>query len=181
MKEYKIAVIGSGGVGKTALVCRFVQGVFPNGYDPTIEDFYRKQLDSKMILNILDTAGTEQFTAMRDLYIKNREGLILVYSVISAPSFIALQSHWDQICRAKLLQTATPIVLVGNKSDLDAKRAVPTQDGKALAEKWQCPFFETSAKLGCEVNEIFSEIVQCIEQRQAIRNTLNRKHRCVIL
>lgn len=74
MREYKLVVLGSGGVGKSALTVQFVQGIFVEKYDPTIEDSYRKQVEvdnSQCMLEILDTAGTEQFTAMRDLYMKN--------------------------------------------------------------------------------------------------------------
>jgi len=73
MREFKVVVLGSGGVGKSALTVQFVSGCFIEKYDPTIEDFYRKEIEvdnSPCVLEILDTAGTEQFASMRDLYIK---------------------------------------------------------------------------------------------------------------
>ena len=78
--------MGTGGVGKSALTVQFVQHIFVDKYDPTIEDSYRKQYmhDNQMyMLEILDTAGTEQFTAMRDLYMKSGDAFILVYSITS--------------------------------------------------------------------------------------------------
>uniref|UniRef100_A0A2K5F078 Ras-related protein Rap-1b n=1 Tax=Aotus nancymaae TaxID=37293 RepID=A0A2K5F078_AOTNA len=66
MREYKLVVLGSGGVGKSALTVQFVQGIFVEKYDPTIEDSYRKQVEvdaQQCMLEILDTAGTEQFTS----------------------------------------------------------------------------------------------------------------------
>lgn len=90
MKEYKVVVLGSGGVGKSALTVQFVTGTFIEKYDPTIEDFYRKEIEvdsSPSVLEILDTAGTEQFASMRDLYIKNGQGFILVYSLVNQQSF----------------------------------------------------------------------------------------------
>jgi len=77
MKVLKMVVLGSGGVGKTWLVLQFVSGVVVEKYDPTIEDFYRKEADidgEPAVLEILDTGGTEQFASMRDLYIKNGQG-----------------------------------------------------------------------------------------------------------
>ena len=90
MREYKVVVLGSGGVGKSALTVQFVSGTFMEKYDPTIEDFYRKEIEvdgSPQVLEILDTAGTEQFSSMRDLYIRNSEAFIIVYSVTSHQTF----------------------------------------------------------------------------------------------
>ncbi|KAF9152100.1 Ras- protein Rap-1b, partial [Mortierella sp. AD011] len=104
MREYKLVVLGSGGVGKSALTVQFVQSVFVDRYDPTIEDSYRKQVEvdnQQCMLEILDTAGTEQFTAMRDLYMKNGQGFILVFSIILASTFEELGELHRQILRVK--------------------------------------------------------------------------------
>jgi len=157
MKEYKVVVLGSGGVGKSALTVQFVSGTFVEKYDPTIEDFYRKEIDvdnSPAVLEILDTAGTEQFASMRDLYIKNGQGFMLVYSIINAQTFIDVQPLRDQIFRVK-----------GAKADMESERAVPTRDGENLASEWNCPFFETSAKTRFNVHEMFTEIVRQICKR----------------
>jgi len=69
MREYKIVVLGSGGVGKSALTVQFVQGIFVEKYDPTIEDSYRKQVEvdgQQCMLEILDTAGTVRFPPCSD-------------------------------------------------------------------------------------------------------------------
>merc|ERR1712098_626041 len=104
MPDYKIVVLGSGGVGKSAITVQFVQGVFVEKYDPTIEDSYRKnvEVDGKQyLLEILDTAGTEQFTAMRDLYMKDGQGFVLVYSITAQSTFNDLQDLKEQILRVK--------------------------------------------------------------------------------
>ena len=106
MREYKIVVLGSGGVGKSALTVQFVQGIFVEKYDPTIEDSYRKQVEvdgQQCMLEILDTAGTEQFTAMRDLYMKNGQGFVLVYSITAQSTFNDLQ------VRARILNSLTKL------------------------------------------------------------------------
>ncbi|KAK2848997.1 hypothetical protein Q5P01_008831 [Channa striata] len=126
MKEYKVVVLGSGGVGKSALTVQFVTGTFIEKYDPTIEDFYRKEIEvdsSPSVLEILDTAGTEQFASMRDLYIKNGQGFILVYSLVNQQSFQDIRPMRDQIVRVKRFEKV-PLILVGNKVDLESEREV---------------------------------------------------------
>ena len=79
-------------------------------YDPTIEDSYRKQVEvdgQQCMLEILDTAGTEQFTAMRDLYMKNGQGFILVFSIIAAQTFDELLELHKQIQRVKDCDTVS--------------------------------------------------------------------------
>ena len=78
---------------------------------------FRKEIEvdsCPSILEILDTAGTEQFASMRDLYIKNGQGFILVYSLVNAQSFHDIKPMREQICRLKGTDRV-PIVLVGNK------------------------------------------------------------------
>ncbi|XP_012712737.3 ras-related protein Rap-2a [Fundulus heteroclitus] len=162
MREYKVVVLGSGGVGKSALTVQFVTGTFIEKYDPTIEDFYRKEIEvdsSPSVLEILDTAGTEQFASMRDLYIRNGQGFILVYSLVNQQSFQDIKPMRDQIIRVKRYQQV-PVVLVGNKVDLEDEREVSPSEGQALAEDWGCPFMETSAKSKTMVDELFAEIVR---------------------
>lgn len=163
MIEFKVVVLGSGGVGKSALTVRFVSGTFIERYDPTIEDFYRKEIEvdgAPSVLEILDTAGTEQFASMRDLYIKNGQGFVVVYSVTSLQSFYDIKSMRDQILRVKGMREFVPILLVGNKCDLTGQREVRRSDGDALAATWGCSFIEASAKSSLNVNEVFAEIVR---------------------
>lgn len=163
MIEFKVVVLGSGGVGKSALTVRFVSGSFIERYDPTIEDFYRKEIEvdgAPSVLEILDTAGTEQFASMRDLYIKNGQGFVVVYSVTSLQSFYDIKLMRDQILRVKGMREFVPILLVGNKCDLTAQREVRRSDGDALANSWGCSFIEASAKSAVNVNEVFAEIVR---------------------
>ncbi len=168
VRKYKIVVMGSGGVGKTALIKQFISETFSTEFDPTVVDYYETEIEIgnyKVILEIIDTAGQEEFSAFRESYIHQGKGFILVYSITSAPSFIGVKSFRNQICRVKD-DTATPMVLVGTKSDLDLNRCVSAEDGKALAQAWGCPFFETSAKLGNNVRDTFHEIVNCIEKNR---------------
>ncbi|XDA74596.1 hypothetical protein R6Z07F_004818 [Ovis aries] len=160
MREYKLVVLGSGGVGKSALTVQFVQGIFVEKYDPTIEDSYRKQVEvdaQQCMLEILDTAGTEQFTAMRDLYMKNGQGFALVYSITAQSTFNDLQDLREQILRVKDTDDV-PMILVGNKCDLEDERVVGKEQGQNLARQWNnCAFLESSAKSKINVNEVCSE------------------------
>ncbi|CAI9719652.1 ras-related protein Rap1 [Octopus vulgaris] len=160
MREYKLVVLGSGGVGKSALTVQFVQGIFVEKYDPTIEDSYRKQVEvdgQQCMLEILDTAGTEQFTAMRDLYMKNGQGFLLVYSITAQSTFNDLQDLREQILRVKDTNDV-PMLLVGNKCDLEDERVVGKDQGTNLARQFNCGFLETSAKSKINVNEIFYDL-----------------------
>eukprot|EP00042_Codosiga_hollandica_P034207 m.238259 g.238259 ORF g.238259 m.238259 type:complete len:185 (+) comp54350_c1_seq8:110-664(+) len=166
MREYKLVVLGSGGVGKSALTVQYVQNIFVEKYDPTIEDSYRKQVEvdgQQCMLEILDTAGTEQFTAMRDLYMKNGQGFILVYSITSAATFNDLKDLREQILRVKDVDSV-PMVLVGNKCDLEDDRKVTKGHGNELANTFHANFFEASAKSKINVDAVFSDVVRQINK-----------------
>lgn len=111
-------------------------------------------------MEILDTAGTEQFASMRDLYIKNGQGFIIVYSLTSKQSFNDSKLIREQILRVKGTEKV-PIVLAANKSDLTGpEREVSTEEGYSLANEWCVPYIETSAKNSTIVNCLFAEVVK---------------------
>jgi len=117
MSEYKIVLFGGGGAGKSALTIQFVLNHFIIEYDPTIEDSYRRQCavdEETCLLDILDTAGQEEFSAMRDQYMRLGQGFVIVYSVTSRSSFDEVRVFRDQILRAVDADNV-PMILVGNK------------------------------------------------------------------
>ncbi|ENN80239.1 ras-related protein Rap1 [Dendroctonus ponderosae] len=184
MREYKIVVLGSGGVGKSALTVQFVQGIFVEKYDPTIEDSYRKQVEvdgQQCMLEILDTAGTEQFTAMRDLYMKNGQGFVLVYSITAQSTFNDLQDLREQILRVKDTDDV-PMVLVGNKCDLEDERVVGKEQGSVLSRQFNCAFMETSAKAKINVYDIFYDLVRQINKKSPEKKqNKKKKSLCALL
>ena len=187
MREYKLVVLGSGGVGKSALTVQFVQGIFVEKYDPTIEDSYRKQVEidgNQCMLEILDTAGTEQFTAMRDLYMKNGQGFVLVYSIIAQSTFNDLPDLREQILRVKD-KDDVPMILVGNKCDLADQRVITTDQGEDMAKKFgSCAFVEASAKTRVNVDSIFHDLIRQINKLQPPPKGKQQKSggsRCMIL
>eukprot|EP00088_Acartia_fossae_P026519 TRINITY_DN2733_c0_g1_i17.p1 TRINITY_DN2733_c0_g1~~TRINITY_DN2733_c0_g1_i17.p1 ORF type:complete len:145 (-),score=33.26 TRINITY_DN2733_c0_g1_i17:596-1030(-) len=116
------------------------------------------------MLEILDTAGTEQFTAMRDLYMKNGQGFILVYSITAQSTFNDIQDLREQILRVKDCEDV-PMVLVGNKCDLEDERVVGKDQGLSLARQFgNCTFMETSAKAKIGVNDVFYDLIRQINR-----------------
>jgi small GTP-binding protein len=111
------------------------------------------------MVEILDTAGTEQFHAMRDLYIKGGHCFALIYSVVARSTFNDIPDIYEQILRVKDNESC-PIVLVGNKCDMYAQRVVTTEEGADLAKKLGIPFLEASAKTTMNVDEIFLSLVK---------------------
>jgi small GTP-binding protein len=167
--EYKIVVLGGGGVGKSALTIRLVTDNFLSEYDPTIEDSYRKAVvidNETALLDILDTAGQEEFSSMQDQWMREGKGFLLVYTITSRSTFDECVMLREKIMRAKDDQENVPIVLAGNKCDLENERAVPHEDGKKLADEWGASFFETSAKDKINNEEVFYEVVRLIRKME---------------
>ncbi|KAJ6232727.1 ras-like protein rasb [Anaeramoeba flamelloides] len=168
MNNKKLVVVGGGGVGKSALTIQFVQSHFIEEYDPTIEDAYRRQVkidEETCLLDILDTAGQEEYSAMRDSYMRSGEAFVIVYSVTDRNSFDEVAIFHEQITRVKDSDDV-PIIIVGNKSDLENQRQISKGEGQDLAKTYDCPFLETSAKYRINVDEAFFESVREINNQK---------------
>jgi len=166
LRQYKLVVVGGGGVGKSALTIQFIQGHFVDDYDPTIEDSYRKQCvidDEVALLDVLDTAGQEEYHAMREQYMRTGEGFLLVYSITSRNSFEEINTFHQQILRVKD-QDNVPVIIVANKCDLEYERQVGANEGRDLARHFGCKYIETSAKHRLNVDQAFSELVREIRR-----------------
>lgn len=170
MKEYKLVVVGGGGVGKSALTIQLIQSHFVDEYDPTIEDSYRKPCvvdGEQVMLDILDTAGQEEYSAMREQYMRTGEGFLLVYAINSRDTLEELLAFYEQIQRVKDADKV-PVFVVGNKSDLEIERQVSFEEGAAFAKLIGCPFLETSAKQRINVEESFYGLVRSINEDEAV-------------
>lgn len=197
--EMRLVLVGAGGIGaKSALIVRYLQGSFVEKYDPTIEDSYRQFAMVQgypCILDIMDTAGQEEFGALRDQYMKTGDGFLLGYSITTDTSFEAARKLYTQILRLKEDEPPQeiPIVLVGNKIDLDdgsdsiwGNRCVSFAEGQGLARELNVPFFETSAKETINIEECILHLAglvleKKVRQRGLAQNKVKGgKDRCLL-
>ncbi|KAI8500164.1 PREDICTED: GTPase HRas [Branchiostoma belcheri] len=170
MTEYKLVVVGAGGVGKSALTIQLIQNHFVDEYDPTIEDSYRKQVvidGETCLLDILDTAGQEEYSAMRDQYMRTGEGFLCVFALNNTKSFEDISMYREQIKRVKDSEQV-PMVLVGNKADLP-QRVVDNKQAQDMAKSYSIPYVETSAKTRLGVEDAFYTLVREIRMDKANR------------
>ncbi|KAF9581012.1 hypothetical protein BGW38_002124 [Lunasporangiospora selenospora] len=183
---HKVIMVGSGGVGKSALTLQFMYGDFVEEYDPTKADSYRKKImldNQECQIDILDTAGQEEYAAIRDNYYRSGEGFLCVFSLCEYESFLHTQEFKDQISRV-LDDDKIPFILVGNKADLSQLRKVSYDEASAKAAEWDCPYIETSAKTRHNVDEVYTFLMRKIQQRKESakdRERKGKKARCLLL
>lgn len=146
------------------------------------------------MLEVLDTAGQEEYTALRDQWIRDGEGFVLVYSITSRASFSRIRKFHSQIQRVKDASSTSsptasylsspvpapiareaPVMLVGNKSDRVTEREVSTQEGSALAKEMGCDFVEASAKNCINVEKAFYEVVRSLRRQRQDQKPLGRR------
>ncbi|XP_010003327.1 PREDICTED: GTP-binding protein Rit2 [Chaetura pelagica] len=176
-RVYKVVMLGAGGVGKSAMTMQFISHRFPDYHDPTIEDAYKTQVridDEPAYLDILDTAGQAEFTAMRDQYMRGGEGFIICYSITDRQSFQEAAEFKELIYRVRHTYDI-PLVLVGNKTDLEEFRQVSTEEGMSLAREYSCSFFETSAALRFYIDDVFHGLVREIRRKESSLPMLEKK------
>jgi Ras-related protein Ral-A len=170
---HKVIMVGSGGVGKSALTLQFMYDEFVEDYEPTKADSYRKKvvLDGEEVqIDILDTAGQEDYAAIRDNYFRSGEGFLCVFSITDDESFQATQEFREQILRVKN-DESIPFLLVGNKCDLNDKRKVSMTECHNRAQQWGVPYVETSAKTRENVDKCFYQLVRDIIKVKKSRQT----------
>ncbi|KAK4530141.1 hypothetical protein CCYA_CCYA03G0998 [Cyanidiococcus yangmingshanensis] len=165
----KIVLVGDSAVGKSSLLLRFAEGTFADlpatvGVDfrvVTLEDVRGRRVK----LTCWDTAGQEKFRTLTSSYYRGANGVIMVYSVDDPRSLSHIESAWLEEARKFVNNANAVYMIVGNKADL-SPAAVPTAQGRRLAERMGALFIETSAKAGAGVSECFIELVARILESQ---------------
>ncbi|AOW06204.1 P-loop containing nucleoside triphosphate hydrolase protein [Yarrowia lipolytica] len=179
----KIAVVGSRAVGKSSMTVQFVEQHFVESYYPTIENQFSKTIVYKGIeynTEIIDTAGQDEFSIMNQKHLLGVHGYLLVYSVTSRSTFDVLPIIHDKILNATG-SSSIPLVIVGNKSDLDSQRQVSVEEAKELAASWGGAFVETSARDGTNVAKAFELLVEEIEKTQNKTDPAAQNKNCIVM
>jgi small GTP-binding protein len=202
----RLSILGGGGVGKSAITLRFVRDFFVQNWEATIEDAYRKTTrvdDQTVTIEILDTAGQEDFSTLRAQWMMDKEGYIFVYSLVDRESVEQLHSFielLEQVCMG--LPVVPPIIFVGNKKDLTdvnpSRRSVAPDDVAFLmkaceevsnrvklqanpdcdlenSEGWSMLHFEASALSGEKIDQMFEILVREITDRKNRVPALQKK------
>ena len=158
----KIAILGKTLVGKSALTYRFICDKFPNEHDTTVEDQYKMSLTidgKKCDLEILDTAGQDDYQTMLDTWIEFGDCYLLVYSIDDMESFKTIKKRYERICEIKNNENFS-VVIVGNKCDLyDEERKVQKTEAENFAKEHGLEFTEASALNRINVKEAFTIVV----------------------
>jgi small GTP-binding protein len=175
----RICVLGSGGVGKTCVILRFLRDTFDPDYIPTIQDNFEKVVTHEgkpYRLHIIDTAGQDEMESITNLAVKSADAFIIIYSCTSSLSFTELERFRDKIYQLAVTENgqAPLIVFAGNKCDLEDDRAVTLQQGKQLGELMSSPFFECSAKSNHNINILFEK---SLKQFLGVHNEVVRPER----
>uniref|UniRef100_A0A3Q2PNR8 Rasd family member 4 n=1 Tax=Fundulus heteroclitus TaxID=8078 RepID=A0A3Q2PNR8_FUNHE len=160
--EVRLVFLGAGGVGKTALIQRFLKDTFETKHRRTVEELHRKEYEVggvKVTISIMDTSGSYSFPAMRKLSIQNSDAFALVYAVDDPDSLDAVKRLREEILEVKE-DKYTPIVVIGNKIDRQKERRVSSEDVLSTVEvDWNHIFMESSAKDNVNVMEAFRELL----------------------
>ena len=183
--ELKVLVIGSGGVGKSALTIQFVQGVFVEEYDPTIEDSYRKAYvlpgGKPVLFDILDTAGCDEAPAMSVEWCRFGDAFMIVYAINDRASFNEVQSLYERVIVK--CGDDVPCILVGNKTDLESNREVSRKEGETLALHLGIDFYELCAKCTAETQPAFEVLAQNVisKRSKAGKKAGKKRRRCAVM
>lgn len=176
MSNFKFIVIGSSGVGKTAVLKRLVDDVFTGESQSTIGvEFLATSVDvdgTSVKLQIWDTAGQERFRSIAKAYFRSAIGVILVFDLTDRKSYEDLTGWLNDI--HTLCDPNAVVTLIGNKSDLKEQRAITSTEAESFAQLHQLTYLETSALGGSNINEAFQRTAATV-YRKSLLNAGDKK------
>ena len=169
--EVHLITLGDSAVGKTSLIGRYINNNFINNYISTFgadSQFKKTRLQNgqEIKVRITDTAGQERYHAIAANYIKKANGILLVYDITNKDSFENV-NKWAQEIRDKS-EDSIPIVLIGNKLDLEEERQKNKEEGEEFAKKYcdgGIKFYETSCKTGENIEKAINELAEQIYEK----------------
>ena len=162
--KFKFTVLGNSAVGKTSLIYRFMNANLPQEYEPTIEDRFKTTLKIKernYELEILDTAGEDDYQNMLDMWISFGEGFLLVFAINDKKSFDSIKEIYNRLKRRTEIYLHK-LILVGNKKDLENERKVTYSEAKSQADEWNIEYIETSTKTDFNCKKAFENLARTI-------------------
>ena len=177
-----LSVLGNSGVGKTSFIMKFTDNTFQESYLATYGmDFKTKFVtinNNKYRVDLYDTAGQERFRSVSINSIRMSDGVILIYDITNEFTYETIYSWMDNIYDVK--GKDFPVILIGNKCDKDDERVVSKEKGEELAKRYNIIFFETSNKMGINIEEAGLKLINKIIEkniRNAQENIKLRKNR----
>lgn len=165
--SFKFIIIGSSGVGKTAILKRLVEDTFSADSQSTIGvefDSTVIEVDGQQVkLQIWDTAGQERFRSIAKAYFRNAVGVILVFDISERKTFDDVNMWLNDV--HSLCDPTAVVILIGNKSDLSDNRVVTLAEAENFAQHHQLTYLETSAAEGTNVHEAFVQVATTIYRK----------------
>ncbi len=171
---FKVVIVGEPRVGKTSLVVKFAKGRFESVYKPTlgvdvIKHSYEYNPNVHLIFTAWDISGQASFKKLRRSYYPNTEGFFVIYDTTDKESFDRVNDWIEEI---QQYDTKNSIfVLVGNKIDLEDERVISKEKGDKKAKDLGVYFYETSAKTGRNVNDLFYYLGEKIVEKRKIKGS----------
>lgn len=182
--QFKLVLLGESAVGKSSIVQRFVKDSFSDFKESTIGAAFLTQTvdidpNTTVKFEIWDTAGQERYRSLASIYYRNAQAALVVYDITQKAS-LDKAKYWIKELQRQA-NSDIVIALVGNKTDLEDKREISTEEAETFAKQMGLLFFEVSAKSGQGIHECFTKIALKMPIEESLKKRRERKSRTVDL